>query len=117
MAAKPPFYVCEANASLIFCRLYVLITIYGCRSIFVKQAVMNKAAGLLKDTGRFVLSVSKDQADTIDYGTRKLRVFPDDPHVIRSQIENSGSYLLQTIEIENAYIFVSEKRQKNFSSE
>lgn len=75
-----------------------------------KQAAMNKAAGLLKDTGRFVLSVSKDQADTIDYGTRKLRVFPDDSYVLKSQIENSGLYLRKTIETENAYIFVSEKR-------
>lgn len=75
-----------------------------------KQAVMNKTAGLLKNYGRFVLSVSKDQADTIEYGSRKIRIFPDGFNEIRAQIENSGLHLLQTVETENAYIFVSEKR-------
>lgn len=75
-----------------------------------KQAVMDKTAALLKEPGRFVLSVSKDRDDTIDYGTRTIRVFPDDPSEIRSQIENSGLRLLRTIETEKAYIFVAEKR-------
>ena len=56
-----------------------------------------------------VLSVSREQKNTIDFGTRTIQVFPDDPRGIKSQIENGGLHLLQTIEIENAYIFVSEK--------
>ncbi len=75
-----------------------------------KQAAMKKTAGLLNDAGRFVLSVSKEQEDRIDYGTRAIRVFPDDPCAIRSQIKNSGLLLRQIIETENAFIFVSEKR-------
>ncbi len=77
-----------------------------------KQNAMNKTAGLLNDTGRFVLSVSKDRSDFIDYGTRRLRVFPDSPENITLQIQNSGLILLKTIETENAYIFVSGKRQR-----
>lgn len=75
-----------------------------------KQAAMNKTAGLLNDAGRFVLSVSKERENTIDYGTRAIHIFPDDPDGIKSQIETSGLYLLQSIETENAYIFTSEKR-------
>lgn len=75
-----------------------------------KQAAMDKTAGLLKGTGRLVLSISKDQTDLIDYGTRKIRVFPDNPRSIKAQIEKSGLSLLQTLETENAYIFVAEKR-------
>lgn len=71
---------------------------------------MDNTAGHLNDGGRFALSVSKDQSDMIDYGTRKLRIFPDKPDVIKAQIENSGLNLLQTVEIENAYIFITEKR-------
>lgn len=74
-----------------------------------KQSAMNKTAGLLNENGRFVLSVSKDTADTIDYGTRKIRVFPDSPENIRAQIRNSGLILLKTIETEKAFIFVAEK--------
>ena len=75
-----------------------------------KQTAVKKTAGLLNHTGRFVLSVSKDREDTIDYGTRAIRVFPDDPGAIRSQIKNSGLLLLETIETENATVFVSGKR-------
>ena len=56
------------------------------------------------------LSVSKELTDEINYGTRIINVFPDTPETIKSQIKSSGLYLVNVIEVENAYIFVSEKR-------
>lgn len=75
-----------------------------------KQKVMDKTAALLTDGGRFVLSVGKEQSDTLDYGTRKIKVFPDDPDAIIAQIKKSGLLLTKMTETENAFIFVSEKR-------
>jgi len=77
--------------------------------IWDKQAAMHKTAALLTPKGRFVLSVSKEQTDTIDYGTRKIRVFPDNQDGIKSQIENSGLSLTKMIEVENAFIFCFRK--------
>lgn len=41
-----------------------------------KQKAINKVAALLKDGGRFVLSIDKNQNDTIEYGTQKLKFIP-----------------------------------------
>lgn len=42
-----------------------------------KQTAINKVAALLKDGGKFVLSVDKNKDGFIDTGTRKITVFPD----------------------------------------
>ena len=48
-----------------------------------KQKAVNKVAALLKDSGRFVLSIDKNQERFIDTGTRKIRIFPDTPEEIK----------------------------------
>ena len=77
-----------------------------------KQKAINKAAALLKDGGKFVLSIDKNQDEFIEYGTRKITVFPDTPDEIKTYIENSGLLLTEQYETEFAYIFVAKKECK-----
>ena len=74
-----------------------------------KQKAINKAAALLKDGGKFVLSIDKNQDGFIDTGTRKITVFPDTPAEMKSYIANSGLMLLEHYETEFAHIFIAEK--------
>lgn len=74
-----------------------------------KQKAVNKVAALLKDSGRFVLSIDKNQERFIDTGTRKIRIFPDIPEEIKTYIANSGLLLIEQYETEFAHIFVATK--------
>lgn len=74
-----------------------------------KQKCINKIYSLLNTKGRFVLSIEKNQNKYIDYGDRKIEIYPDNPTDIEAYIVNAGLTLLDCIETEFAYIFVSEK--------
>ena len=74
-----------------------------------KQKAINKVANLLNDDGKFVLSIDKNQEEYIDYGTRKIAVFPDTPAEMKSYIANSGLLLIEHYETEFAHIFIAEK--------
>ena len=74
-----------------------------------KQKAINKVAALLKDSGKFVLSIDKNQERFIDTGTRKITVFPDAPEEMKTYIANSGLLLLEHYETEFAHIFVATK--------
>ena len=74
-----------------------------------KQKAINKVVALLKDGGRFVLSIDKNQERFIDTGTRKIRIFPDIPEEIKNYIANSGLLLIEQYETEFAHIFVATK--------
>ena len=75
-----------------------------------KQKAINKVATLLKDSGRFVLSIDKNQERFIDTGTRKITVFPDTPEPIKTYIANLGLLLLEHFETEFANVFVAQKQ-------
>ena len=75
-----------------------------------KQKAINKVAALLKDGGRFVLSIDKNQERYIDTGTRKITIFPDTPEEIKTYIANSGLLLLEHHETEFATVFVAQKQ-------
>ena len=75
-----------------------------------KQKAINKVAALLKDGGRFVLSIDKNQERYIDTGTRKITIFPDTPGEIKTYIANSGLLLLEHHETEFATVFVAQKQ-------
>lgn len=74
-----------------------------------KQEAVNKAASLLNDGGRFVLSTDKNQDDFIDTGLRKITVFPDTPAKMKCYIANSKLQLIECFETEFAHIFIAEK--------
>ena len=77
-----------------------------------KQTAINKVAVLLKDGGKFVLSIDKNQNGFIDTGTRKITVFPDTPDEIKTYIKNSGLLLTEQYETEFSHIFAAKKKCK-----
>ena len=77
-----------------------------------KYNAIKKAADLLNDEGLFVLSVDKNQSEYIDYGTRKIKVFPDDADTIADYITAAGLYISERYETEFANIFVARKKCK-----
>ena len=72
-----------------------------------KQTCINRIYSLLNPSGRFVLSIDKSQNKYIDYGNRKIEIYPDNPTDIKAYMIKSGLTLLNCIETEFAYIFVS----------
>ncbi len=72
-----------------------------------KQAAINKIKSLLNSGGRFVLSIDKNQSDVIEYGARKIRIYPDRKENIAEYIKQSGMNLIKVFETEFAHIFIS----------
>ncbi|MDD4717624.1 MAG: GNAT family N-acetyltransferase [Eubacteriales bacterium] len=73
-----------------------------------KRAAIQKTAGLLTPGGRFVLSTSKNRQPEIDYGTRKVKVYPDDPDEICLLLTEAGLTLKKQFETEFAVVFVAQ---------
>lgn len=69
-----------------------------------KQAFISKASMLLNDNGILCLSLDKNQDEFIDMGNRKLRIFPDNPEIIKKCIKNAGLKLQEEYEVEFATI-------------
>ncbi len=72
-----------------------------------KKKAMEKVKLLLNEGGRFVLSIDKNQDGVIDYGTRKITIFPDRKENVERYLEECGMKILKHYETEFAYIFVS----------
>ncbi|MDD5917296.1 MAG: class I SAM-dependent methyltransferase [Clostridiales bacterium] len=70
-----------------------------------KKAAMKKAFGLLLPGGRFVLSIGKSIDTVLDYGTRKIRVYPDTPGYTDKMLIQSGFSDIRRYETESAYLF------------
>ena len=75
-----------------------------------KQAAINKVKTLLNISGRFVLSIDKIQSDTIEYGTRKIKIHHDRKEDIAEYINQSGMSLIKVFETEFAEIFAAAKQ-------
>jgi ubiquinone/menaquinone biosynthesis C-methylase UbiE len=74
-----------------------------------KQKAINKVAALLKDSGKFVLSIDKNQSEYIDTGTRKIKIYPDNSDAITEYIKAAGLIVLNQYDTEFATIFVARK--------
>ncbi len=74
-----------------------------------KQECINKIYSLLNPKGYLILSIDKNQNEYINYGDRKIKIYPDNPNDTKEYFINSGLKLLDCIEIEFAYIFVGLK--------
>lgn len=74
-----------------------------------KQMTLDKVACLLKNEGRFVLSIDKNQEKFIDMGSRKIPVFPDNLVDTGTYIEKAGLKIIEQTETEFAHIFVAIK--------
>ncbi len=74
-----------------------------------KLEAITKVEKILSDTGRFVLSIDKNQSEYIDYGTRQVKVFPDTAEDIVRCIIAAGLIISNQYNTENATIFVAQK--------
>ena len=73
-----------------------------------KQSAIIKVYSLLKTGGVFVLSIDKNQEKYIDYGTRKIEVYPDNKDDI-IKLFDGLLHLEKISETEHAYIFTATK--------
>ena len=74
-----------------------------------KQKAINRIAELLSNGDRAVISLNKDQSTELDFGTRKIPLYPDNPEEIKKYLLNAGLKVVKTQEIEFAWIIVAEK--------
>lgn len=74
-----------------------------------KADAIKKAYDILENNGLFVLSIDKNTSDVIDYGTRKIHIYPDDKDNIISILKEQSFKLVSDYELEFAHIFVSQK--------
>jgi hypothetical protein len=63
----------------------------------------------LAPNGRFVLSIDKSQQTIIDYGNRKLPVYPDNPDRIFALLTEAGLTVEEQFETDFAVVFVAQK--------
>ena len=106
--------VCDDFMSYDFgCKFDVIYSSLTFMHIKDKPAAINKVKSLLNDGGRFVLSVDKNQSDTIDYGTRKIKIYPDNKEDIVKYINQSGMNLMKVFETDFAFVFIAEMKQNH----
>ena len=74
-----------------------------------KLSAIRKIASLLNNNGLFVLSIDKNQSDYLDIGTRKIKVYPDNPTDICGLISEAKLKLIEQFETDHAYVTVSKK--------
>ena len=74
-----------------------------------KRAAIQRVAALLKNNGRFVLSIDKSQNPLIDMGDRKIKIYPDDPNDICDFLRAANLKLIHQFETDHAYVTVSQK--------
>ncbi len=74
-----------------------------------KQKAINIIAKLLNDNVIFALSIDKNQENTIDMGTYKVKIFPDNPKEIENCINNSNLSIITKYETDFAHIFICQK--------
>ncbi len=74
-----------------------------------KQKAFDTVYNLLEMTGRFVLSIDKNQDEFLDTGTSKIKIFPDNVEDIKLYAQKSELKLVEESETDFANIFVFSK--------
>lgn len=71
-----------------------------------KKGVIDKISHLLTQGGRFVLSFDKSQNTVLEYGGRKITIYPDSVKNVERCVLHSGMSIIEKIETDFAHIFV-----------
>lgn len=87
--------------------VYSSLTFFHIRD---KVSAIFKVASLLSSGGRFLLSLDKEKNRVLDYGTRKIKLYPDDPEQIRQILCDAALSLADSFESDRANILVAQKR-------
>lgn len=77
--------------------------------ILDKLAAMVKIADILKPNGILVISIDKNQNEIIEYGSRNVHVYPDNPESFCGYINAAQLKLEKQFETEFANVFVAVK--------
>ena len=72
-----------------------------------KCQAIQKTYDLLKNGGRFVLSIDKNQNKFIDTGKNKISIFPDNPKSVAKYIADCEMKIKEQFETEFGYVFVA----------
>lgn len=78
-----------------------------------KLDAIKKVYNLLFPGGLFVLSIDKNQEDSITFEQFRIKIFPDDPLQIINFLKLSGFVKIRLFEPEFAYIFSAERSANN----
>lgn len=74
-----------------------------------KKRAFDKVFSLLKNGGRFVLSIDKSNCRFVDTGFAKIEVFPDNKEDTARFLRKAGFETVATFETSQAHIFVCRK--------
>lgn len=74
-----------------------------------KKAAINKVVKILNRTGLFVLSISIVEENILDYGPRKVLLYPDDLDETKTLLAISGLKIIRVLNTEFADIIVAQK--------
>ena len=77
-----------------------------------KLAAIKKVASLLLDDGILVLSIDKNQAEYIDMGTRRIKIYPDTKADMQNFILQADLKLTACFETDMAYVLVAKSRMR-----
>ena len=77
-----------------------------------KKGVIDKISHLLTQGGRFVLSVDKSQNTVLEYGCRKITIYPDSVENVERCVSHSGMSIIEKTETDFAHIFVIMKNTR-----
>lgn len=72
-----------------------------------KKKAISRTAELLRENGRFVLSIDKSRNTILDYGTRQLEIYPDTPEEIIGILKSQGFGNIEAHETEFAHIIAA----------
>jgi len=76
-----------------------------------KEAFLRRARELLCPGGRLLLSLDKSREIFLDMGTRKLRIYPDDPDTMEKIGTEMGFRLKNRFEVEFADVLLFQKER------
>lgn len=77
-----------------------------------KKKAIGKVAQLLKENGRFILSIDTSRQKFLDCGERSLRLYPDSPQKTEKYLCVATFSLIEKIQTEAACIFVVKKASR-----
>lgn len=76
-----------------------------------KQGAAEKIARLLRPGGRVVISLDRDASGVLDYGTRRLTVYPDAPAAMTACLRSAGLQVQAVRETAFAVILIAVKEE------
>lgn len=111
LAAFPNVTLIEGDF-MIFCPGRHFDVVYSSLTFFHfpdKARAIQKVSDLLAPNGRFVLSVDKSSANSLEFGPHRIPLYPDTPEEILAGLQKASLTLERQFDTEFAHIFVAAK--------